>query len=195
MGEDVFLRLNRKAVRCDQVIHVTKSPEHTRLVGAAEARHRLNERIKDHIEVDGGAADYLEYVCCCGLLLQRLPQLIEQPRILDGDHGLLREVAEQFDLLVGERTDLLAIDGDGTDYLIFPQHRHLDDRAGAAEVGQLNRSSGPFEIRGCGAYVRYLNRLLGSDCGGHLALWMRMKDLVGSNCSICRRRVVERDVA
>jgi len=108
---------------------------------------------------------------------------------------LLCEVAEQFDLLVGERTDFMAIDGDRTNHLVFPQHRHNDERAGAAEVGQLNRGSGPFEIRGSGAHVRYLNRLLGSDRGGHLALWTRMKDLVGSNCGICRRRVVERDVA
>ena len=49
-----------------------------------------------------------------GLLLQRLrqivgalAQLVEQPRILDGDDGLRGEVRHKLDLLVGEgRTSL-----------------------------------------------------------------------------------------
>ena len=52
-----------------------------------------------------------------GLLLQRLAQiigalaqLVEQPRVLDGDDGLGGEVLHQLDLLVGEWADLLAID-------------------------------------------------------------------------------------
>ena len=53
-----------------------------------------------------------------GLLLQRLPQLIEQPRVLDGDDGLRGEVLDQLDLLVGERPHLLAVDGDDADQLI-----------------------------------------------------------------------------
>ena len=38
----------------------------------------------------------------CGLLLQRRSQLIEQPRVLNGDDGLVGEVWAEFDLLVGE---------------------------------------------------------------------------------------------
>ena len=54
-----------------------------------------------------------------GLLLQRLAQivgalaqLVEQPRVLDGDDGLGGEVLYQLDLLVGERPHLLAVDGE-----------------------------------------------------------------------------------
>ena len=47
-------------------------------------------------------------VCRCS----EFAQLVEQPRVLDGDHGLGGEVLHQFDLLVGERADLLAIDGE-----------------------------------------------------------------------------------
>ena len=40
------------------------------------------------------------------MLLQRLAQLIQQPRILDGDDGLLGEIAEKLDLLFSEQTRL-----------------------------------------------------------------------------------------
>src|SRR5262249_11152706 len=42
-----------------------------------------------------------------GLIFKRLPQLIEQPRVLDGDDGLGGEVRNQLDLLFGEWTHLL----------------------------------------------------------------------------------------
>ena len=65
-------------------------------------------------------ADDLEHVGGRGLLLQRFAQLVEQARVLDRDDGLGSEVFDQFDLLVGERTDLLAIDGDRADQLVRP---------------------------------------------------------------------------
>ena len=57
------------------------------------------------------------------LLLQRLPQFIEQPRVLDGDDGLSGEVLHQRDLLVGERPNFLAVDDDGADQFIILEHR------------------------------------------------------------------------
>ena len=57
-----------------------------------------------------------------GLLLQRLGQLavrclqlVEQPRVLDRDDGLVGERLHQLDLLVGERPHFLAVDGDHAD--------------------------------------------------------------------------------
>ena len=60
-----------------------------------------------------------------GLLLSSqivgaLAQLVEQPRVLDRDHGLGGEVLHQLDLLVGERPHLLAVDGDRADQLVRP---------------------------------------------------------------------------
>ena len=50
------------------------------------------------------------------LALARLLRL-EQPRVLDGDDGLVGESLEQLDLAVGERANLGASDGDHADGL------------------------------------------------------------------------------
>ena len=70
----------------------------------------------------GELDDDLQHLRGRRLLLQRLgeivgalAQLVEQPRVLDGDDGLGGEVRDQLDLLIGERTDFLAVDDDGTD--------------------------------------------------------------------------------
>ena len=60
----------------------------------------------------GELRDDLEHVGGRGLLLQRFAQLVEQPRVLDGDDGLSGEILDQFDLLVGEGTHLLTVDDD-----------------------------------------------------------------------------------
>ena len=51
-------------------------------------------------------------VCCSSAreIVGALTQFVKQPRVLDGDDGLRGEVLHQLDLLVGERTDFLAID-------------------------------------------------------------------------------------
>jgi hypothetical protein len=54
-------------------------------------------------------------VCCCSD-----SQFVEQPRVLDGDHGLGGEVRSERDLLVGEGTNLLAIYGERTDQFVLP---------------------------------------------------------------------------
>ena len=43
---------------------------------------------------------------------EQFSQLVQQPRVLDGDDGLVGEVGEERDLLVGEWAYLCAIDGD-----------------------------------------------------------------------------------
>src|SRR6187399_2203898 len=56
-------------------------------------------------------------------LLIQLVEVVEQSRILDGDDGLRGKVLNQLDLLVGERKDLLAEDGNDPNQLAFLQHR------------------------------------------------------------------------
>ena len=55
-------------------------------------------------------------------------ELLEQPDVLDGDHGLVGEGLHQLDLLVGERPDLRPSDHENTDDRGFPQHGDGQDR-------------------------------------------------------------------
>src|SRR5262249_13692207 len=81
-------------------------------VGLAKARRRFGECGEHRLQIEGRAADDLENVGGGGLLLERLAQLVEQSRVLDGDYGLGGEVLDQLDLLVGERAHLMAVNAD-----------------------------------------------------------------------------------
>src|SRR3974390_1698815 len=177
----------------------TRPQEKTGIVRAAHATRRLRQSVEYFLQIERRAADDFKDVSRGGLLLQRFAQIVctlaqfpEQPCVLDGDHGLLGEIADQFDLLVGGRKELLAVNGYCADPLVFPQHRHDDKRAGAAEFGQLNRVWDAFAVCGGGTQVGSMNRLLGSDRGGQRGLRMRTKGLVGARRRKRRRRIVER---
>ena len=88
----------------------------------------LDQRIEHSLQIEGRAADDLEHVGGGGLLLQRFAQLVEQARVLDGDDGLGGEVLDQFDLLVGERPNLLGVDRNGADQRVVLEHRHQQER-------------------------------------------------------------------
>jgi hypothetical protein len=60
-------------------------------VGVAELRRRCDEGVQHRLQVEGRAADRLQYVGGRRLLLERFPELIRQPRISYGDHRLARE--------------------------------------------------------------------------------------------------------
>ena len=62
----------------------------------------------------------LEHIGSGRLLLKGFAKLIEQARVLDGDDGLRCEVFDQLNLFVGERTDLLAINGNGANEFRLP---------------------------------------------------------------------------
>ena len=97
----------------------------------------------------GELADDLQHFGGRGLLLaiaDLAAQLVEQPRVLDGDDGLGGEVLHQLDLLVGERTHLLAIDDDGADQLVLLEHRHGEHGASAAELDGCDDDRIAFEI-------------------------------------------------
>ena len=49
------------------------------------------------------------------LVLPRL-QLIEQPCVLDGDHGLLCKIGNELDLLIGEQLNVASVYGDDANY-------------------------------------------------------------------------------
>jgi len=85
--------------------------------GIAEPRRVLKHRLKNRLERARRTADQLEHLRRGGLVFQSLLQLpcsrllgFEQPRVLDGDYGLVGEGLEQFDLSVGKRAHLGASD-------------------------------------------------------------------------------------
>src|SRR5262249_53720885 len=89
--------------------------------------------LKNWPQLAGRAGDDLQDLRCRGLPLKRLgevvralTQLVEQARVFNGDDGLRSEVRVEFDLFVGERTHLLAVDADGADQLTFLEHRNAE---------------------------------------------------------------------
>src|SRR5262245_15860869 len=118
----------------------------------------------------------LKYVGGGGLLLQGLAQLVEQPCVLNRDNRLRGEVLDQFALFVGERTDLLAEDGDSTDQLTLLEHRykevgsrarafHEGDEAGVAlDVALLRHQiDNVHNAPGCGEAGERVARIIVDD--------------------------------
>src|SRR6516165_9791638 len=82
----------------------------------ANIRRIRQHRLEDQIQFTGRRTDDLQYLGGSRLLLQgfgeicgALPQLIEQPRILDGDDGLVDAIRLNVDVLVIERSNSLTI--------------------------------------------------------------------------------------
>ena len=59
-------------------------------------------------------------VCCCSDSRSSLSRRVFSMAMT----ACVAKFVHQLDLLVGERTDLLAIDGDGADQLVVLEHRH-----------------------------------------------------------------------
>ena len=78
----------REAVGCGDRIGIADSASDDRLIGLAELDRRSREGVENRLKVKGRAADDLQHVGGRGLLLERLAQLVEQPRVLDGDDRL-----------------------------------------------------------------------------------------------------------
>jgi hypothetical protein len=64
-----------------------------------------------------------------GLIFKRFAQLIEQPRILDCDNGLIGEGRHQLDLLVGKRLHNRSPDEDHPYDIALPQERGSERRS------------------------------------------------------------------
>ena len=104
-------------------------------------------------KVERRAADDLEHVGGGGLLLQRFAEvarfrlhLVEQPRILDRDHGLVGEGLEQGELLVRKPEPGLRVrEDDGADTPVVVDQRHKGDAP--ETTGGRNSSCGFWRVR------------------------------------------------
>src|SRR3984893_19133765 len=85
----------RKAVIRGAPVDGALTAKHNSPFCVAKLRCRLNQRIKHGLQIESRAADDLEHVGGGGLPLQRFAQLPEQPRILDGNNGLVGKVLDE----------------------------------------------------------------------------------------------------
>src|SRR5215813_7551367 len=93
-------------------------------------------------------------IVCLSQIGGALAQLIEQPHVLDGDHSLVGEDFDQFDLLVSKRPHDSAVQVKHADRDRLAQERHTEQCAKADFL--LNFDQGEFRI---GYNIDDLNRL------------------------------------
>ena len=120
----------RRAVHGNGTEAIAFAEVHRAEFGLADARGILQHGLEHRLQFAGRRTDDTQHVRRRRLLLQRLAQFVEQPRVLDGDDGLGGEVLHQLDLLVGERPHLLAIDADDANELVVLEHGDHEERAG-----------------------------------------------------------------
>src|SRR5262249_5154248 len=157
--------VKRADAKSDSVVEIKRAK-----LGFADARRIGQHGFKNRLQLARRTGDDLQHLRGRRLLLQRfreirraLAQLVEQPGILDGDDRLRGEVLHQLDLLVGERADLLAVDGDRTDQLILLEHRYDENSARAGPLGQGNRRWLAFDVGLLQSEVGDVLQLLGRD--------------------------------
>jgi hypothetical protein len=98
-------------------------------VGAGDdgAEHGL--QIERRAERLADLAQRAQLLDRAGELGRALLELAQEPGVLDRDGGLVGEGFHQRDLAVGERPDLMAVDGDGAQQLARAEHRDRHHRA------------------------------------------------------------------
>jgi len=69
----------------------------------------FQDRIEHRREIAGRGIDDLQYLGGRGLLLQRLARLGQEPSVLHRDDRLRREILQQRNLLIRERSHLLPV--------------------------------------------------------------------------------------
>ena len=146
---------------------VVENVDRTRL-GAGELR-RLGDDGREHgFEVEGRVhrLRYLtkraQFADRSAELVGALAQLVEQPRILDGDHRLVGEGSHQIDLLFGEWPDLLATQIERTDQFVVLQHRDSQKRSHTSKFNGINGQRAAFlKVSSLCRYVDNVNKRLG----------------------------------
>ena len=102
----------------------------------AQVRGGGDQRIEHGLQLELRPADGPQHLARRRLLLERFLQLarsrlylLEQTRVLDGDHGLVGEGLHEFNLLCRERPHLAAPASDHADYDVLSEHWHGENRA------------------------------------------------------------------
>ncbi len=147
-----FQRLVRTEARCVGDHHLGQADDgvERRAQLVAHAGQELRLILARHFEL---AALVLEFSGTS-------TQFGQQPCILDSNDGLAREVLDQVDLPVGERPHFLAINGDRADELVLLEHRHVDHRSSAGQVGEAHQRRLTLEVSLLRPDIGHMYRLL-----------------------------------
>src|SRR5262249_26775202 len=81
----------RDSIARFEIVSFTLRSTYDYRVRLAQPSGRLNQRVEHCLEIEGRTTNDFQHVCGGGLLLERFAQLVEEPRVLDGDHGLRGE--------------------------------------------------------------------------------------------------------
>src|SRR5262245_48013005 len=144
-------------------------------VRLAQPRRRFDQRIKHSLQIERRAADHLQDIGGGGLLLQRFAQLVEQPRVLDGDDGLGCEIGHQLDLLVGEWADFLAKDHHNSDQFILLEYWYGEVSSNAAKFDSVDHRWITFNIKLRCRQIGEVGRRFDSDYVAHKGIRVTME--------------------
>ena len=100
----------------------------------------FEDRVEHRRKVAGRRVDDLQHLGSRGLLFQRLPLFGDQPRVLNRDHRLIGEGADEFDLPVGKRFHPKASEDDHASHLALAQQRHAEQGADPTQRNRLGHS-------------------------------------------------------
>ncbi len=130
----------RRTVRRGGAEALPVEEEQHRDLRLAKPGDALEYRPIDGLEVARGTADDAKHLRGRGLPLQRLLGLVEQPHVLDRDHGLVGEGLEQVDLALWRLAGLRPVDADDAHRHAVLQHRRADHAPPAAGLGDRRAS-------------------------------------------------------
>src|SRR6266550_6466037 len=104
-----------------------------------------------------------------------MTQLAKEPRILDGDNGLVGEVLNQLYLFVGERPYLLAINSDRANQFIVLKHWNAEHCPSTRELSELRAgiAGGHIQIFWALQDIGNLNRLFYRQRPSECCCWSR----------------------
>ena len=105
---------------CAQVHQLTVVPEDTTHQAATQPCRTLGDRIKRGLQVELRAADDAQHLAGRRLVLEGLLQFLKQTHVLDGNHRLVGEGGDEFDLLFGKWINGRARQKQGADRSSLP---------------------------------------------------------------------------
>src|SRR6516225_7090397 len=122
----------------DMIHDLAVKPHHEGKLSATQPDRAFCDRIEHWLNIGRRTRNDAEYFRRRRLLLQRLSELVEQSRVLNGDDRLSGEVLDEINLLVGEWANFLAIEENSADQFVFLEHWHAQHCPSAAEFDGCN---------------------------------------------------------